>query len=33
MKDELKTAQQNSMVDVQCELANQGHDLIMGKLT
>lgn len=29
LKDQLKTAQQNTMVEVQCQLANQGHDLIM----
>ncbi|KAL4226305.1 hypothetical protein ACF0H5_014288 [Mactra antiquata] len=29
LKDQLKTSQQNTMVEVQCHLANQGHDLIM----
>ena len=31
MRDQLKSAQVNAMVEVQCQLANQGHDLIMGK--
>ncbi|XP_053377209.1 uncharacterized protein LOC123529723 isoform X3 [Mercenaria mercenaria] len=29
MKEQIKTSQQNVMVEVQCQLANQGHDLIM----
>ncbi|XP_052781335.1 uncharacterized protein LOC128217918 isoform X2 [Mya arenaria] len=29
LKDQLKSLQQNIMVEVQCQLANQGHDLIM----
>ena len=32
MRDQLKNAQVNAMVEVQCQLANQGHDLIMGEL-
>lgn len=32
MKDQLKNAQVNAMVEVQCQLANHGHDLIMGEL-
>ena len=31
MREQLKNAQVNAMVEVQCQLANQGHDLIMGK--
>ncbi|KAH3820990.1 hypothetical protein DPMN_122743, partial [Dreissena polymorpha] len=29
LRDQLKTTQQNILVEVQCQLANQGHDLIM----
>jgi len=31
LKEQLKAAQNNVAVEVQCDLANQAHDMLMGK--